>query len=118
MQAAIVRSGRTAPYSKSVHTAKTHSAALTATGRMCLSVVSAVHGVAKSTIQIWTAQDRSPEPVANYPRVQSMTRGRGAALADRPWRAAYQKDDGALNPDLYATTRRRSATAVKNVRCS
>ncbi|SSW68493.1 hypothetical protein AGI3411_03683 [Achromobacter agilis] len=94
MQAAILKSGRTAPYSKSVHTAKTHSAALAATGRMRLSVVSAVHGVAKSTIQIWIAQDRSPEPVANYPRVQSMTRGRCAALADRPWRAAYQKDDG------------------------
>lgn len=116
MQAAILESGRTAPSSKPLHTTESYTAALPAAGRMCLSVASAVRGVAKSAIRAWTAQDRSPELVTNYPRVQSMTRGRCAVLAGRPCRAAYQKDDGKLSPNLYPRTSSRSTTAAKIVR--
>ncbi len=66
MQAAILKSGRTAPSAEPGHTL---TPALPAAGYLRLPVASAVCGAAaKSTICAWAAQGRSPKPVKLSPR--------------------------------------------------
>lgn len=73
MQTAATEPGRTAPSSKPVHVTETYTATLPAMGYVRLPVAPAICGVADAINWTWTAQDRSPESVTNYPRVQNMT---------------------------------------------
>lgn len=71
MQTATTKPGRTAPPSKPAHATETYATALPATGYVRLPVASAVCGVAKSTVWVWTAQGRFPKSVKLSPRVNA-----------------------------------------------
>lgn len=71
MHTANLKSVRTAPSSKPVHTPETYSATLPAVGYARAPVVSGVLGIAVSTLWAWAAQGRFPKPVKLSPRVSA-----------------------------------------------
>lgn len=91
MHPASLKSGRTAPSKKPVHTTETYSVTLPAVGYARAPVVSRVVGIAVSTLWAWSAQGRFPKPVKLSPRVSAWPVADVRAwLADpAAWQAAH-----------------------------